>query len=74
MAEARVVLITGAGGALGGAVAEAFRGDSRLALTDRRMDRLESVYGKWPDTLLATCELDDHLPNARFSMSSAVST
>ncbi|MEO8502629.1 MAG: SDR family NAD(P)-dependent oxidoreductase [Acidobacteriota bacterium] len=58
MAEAKVVLITGAGGALGGTVAEAFRADSRLALTDRRMDRLESAYGSWPNTLLASCELD----------------
>lgn len=59
MSESRVVLITGAGGALGHAVAAAFRGEARLVLTDRHQDRLESAYGSWPDTLLATADLGD---------------
>jgi len=57
MSETRVVLITGAGGALGHAMAAAFRADARLVLTDRHQDRLEAAYGGWPDTLLATAEL-----------------
>lgn len=57
MTEARVVLVTGAGGALGGVVAAAFRGEARLALTDRQRAKLESAYGSWPDTLLEACDL-----------------
>jgi len=57
MNEIRVVLITGAGGALGHAVAAAFRGDARLVLTDRHQDRLQAAYGDWPETLLATADL-----------------
>ena len=59
MSEMRVVLITGAGGALGHAVAAAFHGDARLVLTDRHQDRLEAAYGTWPETLLVTADLGD---------------
>jgi NAD(P)-dependent dehydrogenase (short-subunit alcohol dehydrogenase family) len=56
MSESRVVLVTGAGGALGHAVAESFRADGRLVLTDRHLDRLEKAYGGWPETLLVAAE------------------
>lgn len=57
MREARVVVITGAGGALGGAIAAAFRGEARLALTDRQAAKLERAYGAWPEALLQACDL-----------------
>jgi NAD(P)-dependent dehydrogenase (short-subunit alcohol dehydrogenase family) len=56
----RTVLITGAAGHLGGAVADAFaaRGD-RLVLLGRRRDAVAAVFADGPDRLLVGADLLD---------------
>jgi NAD(P)-dependent dehydrogenase (short-subunit alcohol dehydrogenase family) len=59
-ASGRAVMITGAAGNLGRAVAQAFvrQGDA-LVLVDVARDRLEAVYGGASDVLLAATDLLD---------------
>lgn len=57
MSDPRVVLITGAAGALGGVIAESFRGEARLALTDHAQPKLEQRFAGWPGALLHACDL-----------------
>ena len=56
----QTVMITGASGHLGKAVAAAFRQrGARLVLVDRQADALESVFGAASDSLLAATDLLD---------------
>ncbi len=57
MSDPRVVLITGAAGALGGVIADGFRGEARLSLTDHALPKLEQRFAGWSDTLLGACDL-----------------
>ena len=54
----RVIIVTGAAGVLGQAVARAFHNaHARLALVDRHSDRLQQLYPEWadlPDIYMAT--------------------
>ena len=56
--NAQTVLITGAAGHLGQAVAAAFqqRG-ARLVLVDRQVDALQRIFGDWDETLLLPMDL-----------------
>jgi NADP-dependent 3-hydroxy acid dehydrogenase YdfG len=52
-AQGRVVMVTGAAGNLGRAVAKAFSGEGdRLVLIDRRLDALANAFGAAGDTRL----------------------
>lgn len=54
----QVVLITGAAGNLGSAVAEGFRqAGARLVLMDLRLEKLEAAYGSWENVLLLPADL-----------------
>ncbi|RMH61208.1 MAG: SDR family NAD(P)-dependent oxidoreductase [Bacteroidetes bacterium] len=56
----RTALITGAGGALGGAVAEAFADAGwRLALLAHRADTARDLSARHPDALVLTADLTD---------------
>ncbi len=58
----KVVLITGAAGNLGQAVADAFEeAGARLALADRAGDRLREIYGERGNRLLVPVDLIDEL-------------
>lgn len=58
--EQRVVMITGAAGALGSAVTRAFADEgARLALVDRREDALEAAFGDLPTALCLAADLTD---------------
>lgn len=54
----QVVLITGAAGNLGSAVAAGFRqAGARLVLMDLRLEKLEAAYGSWENVLLLPADL-----------------
>ena len=56
----KTVLITGAAGNLGAALAEAFHAaGASLILAERNLDRLQEIAGSWPNTLLLPVDLLD---------------
>ncbi len=56
----KAVLITGAAGNLGAALAEAFHAaGAALILAERNLDRLQEIAGSWPNTLLLPVDLLD---------------
>lgn len=56
----KVVLITGAAGNLGAALAEAFHdAGAALILAERNLEKLQQTSGAWPDTLLLPVDLLD---------------
>lgn len=56
----RVALVTGAGGALGGAVAQAFQtAGARLVLVDHQVERLQAAWGADERALVVAADLSD---------------
>lgn len=56
----KVVLITGAAGNLGGALAEAFHeAGATLVLGERNLEKLQEIAGDWANTLLLPVDLLD---------------